>query len=351
MPRRILWTLFLAAAVLAAVALSAQEPSAQPAAPPSADAGQEDVPEFRTGVTEVVVPVTVTDVNGRFVTGLNASHFEVYDQGVRQRIKFFSAEQAQPVVVGFLVDLSSGMKVRWKEFRESAIDMVLALLSGDQKYQGYLVGYSTEAEVMVNTTHDSDKIVSRLNKITPGGGAALYDAIWMACTNRKLVPGEPLEPRRVAIIVGDGHDNASKHTLEEAIEIAQRSQMSIYAISTDAYGLETGYGKNLRRLAEETGGRVEYPLQSTYKNTQGDLSRPANDNREYADGTGGYQAKILGSIFKSVQALAGEVTTQYILRYQPDTPGDESLEHRLQVRVTLGNVTVNARPKYFVTRP
>lgn len=344
MPRRILWSLPLAAAIvlIAAAALFAQQPEAAP----------EPSPEFRTGVTEVVVPVTVTDIQGQFVTGLTAKDFELYDQGVRQQIKFFSAERAQPVVVGFLMDLSSSMKIRWKEYRESAIDMVLALLTGDQKYQGYLVGYSTEAEVMVNTTHDADAIVSKLNKVTPGGGAALYDAIWMACTNRKLVKGEPLEPHRVAIIVGDGHDNASKHTLQEAIEIAQRSQMSIYAISTDAYGLETGYRKNLERLAQETGGHVEYPLQDTYDNTQGFLSRPANDgNREFADGTGGYQAKILGAIFKSVQALAGEVTTQYILRYQPNTPGDESLEHRIQVRVTLPNVTVRARTQYFVTNP
>jgi VWFA-related protein len=335
--------------------VSAQQPAgSQQNAPPQANAAQEpEAPAFRTGVTEVVVPVTVLDKNDSFVTDLTAADFEIYDQGVRQQIKFFSAERAQPVVIGFLMDLSNGMKTRWKEYRESAIDMVLALLTGDKKYQGYLVGYSTVAEVMVNTTYDSDKIVSKLNKVTPGGGAALYDAIFQACTNRKLVPGEPLEPHRVAIIVGDGHDNASSHTLQEVIELAQRSQMTVYAISTDAYGFTSDYGKNLRRLAEETGGRVEYPLQNTYDNTQGFLSRPANDgNREFADGTGGYQAKILGSIFNSVRKIAGEVTTQYILRYQPNTPGDESLEHRIQVRVpTLPNVTVRARPQYFVTNP
>lgn len=304
-------------------------------------------PTFTAGVTEVIVPVTVTDENDRFVSNLKKADFEVYDQNIRQTVKFFTAEHNQPVVTGFLMDLSNGMKIRWKNYQETMVEMVLALMPGDPKFQGYLVGYGTEAEVLVNTTADSSKIVEKLNKITPAGGAALYDAVWMACTNRKLVKGEPLEPRRVIVVVGDGHDNASKHTLDEVIEMAQKSQLTVYAISTDAYGFTSADGKNLRRLAEETGGRVESPLENTYDNTQGFLSRPANDNREFANGTGGFQARILGALFKSITAIAGEITTQYILRYQPSTPGDESKVHRIDVRVNLPNVKVRARTTYF----
>jgi hypothetical protein len=129
--------------------------------------------------------------------------------------------------------------------------------------------------------------------------------------------------------------------------MAQRSLVSIYAISTDAYGFTSADGKNLKRLAEETGGHVEAPLENTYDNTQGFLSRPANDNREFGNGTGGFQAKILGSMFKSITAIAGEITTQYILRYQPNTPGDESPMHRIEVKVNLPNVKVRARSSYF----
>lgn len=311
-----------------------------------------DVPTFISEVTEVVVPVTVTDSKGRFVSNLTQADFQVYDQNIRQNLKFFTAEHNQPVVVGFLMDLSNGMKVRWKEYHETAVEMVLSLLTGDPKYQGYLIGYGTQAEVMVNTTADSDKIVAKLDKITPAGGAALYDAIYLACTSRKLVKGEPLEPRRVVVIVGDGHDNASKHTLEEVIELAQRSQLSIYAISTDAYGLTSAYRKNLVRLAEETGGRVETPLENTYDNTQGFLSRSQDEGAfEFKVGTGGFQAKILGSMFKSITAIAGEITTQYILRYQPNTPGDESEKHEIKVRVELADTTVRARSFYYVGKP
>ena len=338
MSRLLRWSPFLAVLIAGTVSLAvwAQEPAAEL-----------ERPTFEVGVTEVIVPVTVTDENDRFVSNLKKSDFEIYDQNIRQSIKFFTAERSQPVVTGFIMDLSNGMKVRWKNYQETMVEMVLTLMPGDPKFQGYLVGYGTEAEVLVNTTADSSKIVEKLNKITPAGGSAMLDAIWLACTSRKLVKGEPLEPRRVIVIVGDGKDNASKHTLDETIEMAKRSLVTIYAVSTDAYGFTSAEGKNLRRLAEETGGRVESPLENTYDNTQGFLSRPANDNREFANGTGGFQAKILGAMFNSITAIAGEITTQYILRYQPNTPGDESAEHRIEVKVNLPNVKVRARTSYF----
>ena len=79
-------------------------------------------------------------------------------------------------------------------------------------------------------------MVEKLQKLKPSGGSALYDAIYMACTSRKLIQGEPIEPRRVLVIIGDGHDNASKKTLDEALEIAQRNLVTIYGVSTVAFG-------------------------------------------------------------------------------------------------------------------
>jgi Ca-activated chloride channel homolog len=339
-------------AVAIPLAVRAQAPAVPSTPPPSAPTVESvtDEPLFRSGVTEVLVPVTVTDERGRFVSDLSQKDFEVFDQGFKQKIKFFTAEHNQPVVVGFVMDLSNRMKTRWKEFHETAVEMVLSLLPGDARYQGYLIGSSTEAEVLVNTTREADKIVAKLDKLTPAGGSALYDAIYLACTSRKLVPGEPVEPRRVLVIVGDGHDNNSSHTLEEVIELAQRTQLTIFAISTDAYGFTAAEGKNLRRLAEETGGRVEAPLETTYDNTQGDLSRPSDEGAfEFKVGTGGYQARILGSLFRSIQAIAGEISTQYLLRYQPNTPGVMAEKHEIEVKVNLPNAKVRARPAYHIT--
>src|SRR5580693_2433452 len=172
-------------------------------------------------VNEVIVPVTVTDDKGRFVSDLEQSDFKIFDQGKEQNIRFFSRERNQPVVVGFLMDLSNASRIQWKNYQDAAMDLVLTLLPGDKKFAGYLIGYANEAELMVNTTNDPQPIVDKLRKLKPGGGSALYDAIYDACTNRKLVQGEPVEPRRILVVIGDGHDNASKKTLEEVLELAQ----------------------------------------------------------------------------------------------------------------------------------
>lgn len=325
-----------------------------PAPPqPAQDAPQDfDEQPIRVRVNEVVVPVTVTDQDGKFVTNLKQNDFHIYDEGLEQQIRFFSAERNQPVVTGLLVDLSSSSRVRWDNYKDVMVEMALALLPGGDQFSGYLIGFNTTAEVMVNTTNDPEAIVEKLNKVTPGGGAAFYDAIYQAITNRKLVPGEPLEPRRVVVVLGDGHDNASSKTLEQVLELAQRNLVTIYAISTEAYGYTSDSSKNLRRLADETGGRVVYPFLDIYDNVQGFLSRPSDaGNFEFKVGTGGYTNAILQALFKAVTAITGEITTQYVLRYVPNNDDGSLPERRIDVRVDIPNVVVRARKTYLPGNP
>jgi VWFA-related protein len=303
---------------------------------------------IRVQVNEVIVPVTVTDDKGRFVTNLEQSDFKIIEQGKEQNIRFFSRERNQPVVVGFLMDLSNSSRIQWKNYQDAAMDLVLTLLPGDKKYSGYLIGYANEAEVMVNTTNDPQPIVDKLRKLKPGGGSALYDAIYNACTNRKLVVGEPVEPRRILVVIGDGHDNASKKNLEEVLELAQRNLVTIYGISTTAYGFSSEGDANLVRLATETGGRVEYPLQNVYKDVQGFLSTPSDEgNYALKVGTGGYAAAISSAIFKAIANVAGEVTTQYIIRYIPEETASTKQFREINVKVSLPDVTVRARRGYY----
>ena len=309
---------------------------------------------IRVQVNEVIVPVTVTDEKGRFVSNLDQKDFQVFDQGKEQTIRYFNRERNQPVVVGFLMDLSNSSKSQWKNYQEAASELVYTLLPGDKKYSGYLIGYSTEAEVMVNTTSDSDPIVEKLKKVKPGGGAALYDAIYMACTNRKLINGEPVEPRRILVIIGDGHDNASKKSFNEVLELAQRNLVTIYGISTTAYGFQTGTENILEKLAEETGGRVEYPLQNIYKDVSGYLSTPSDEgNYFYKVGTGGYASALSNAIFRAIGNIAGEITTQYILRYIPDALASDSTRQfrEINVKVNLPDVKVRARRGYYPFNP
>ncbi len=317
---------------------------------------QNEQKPIRVQVNEVIVPVTVVDDQGKFVSNLDENDFHIFDEGKEQKINFFSRERSQPVVVGFLIDMSNSMRIHWKTYQDAAMELILNMLPGDKKYSGYLITYGNQAELQVNTASDSEKMVDKLRKLKPGGGSALYDAIYMACTSRNLVNGEPYEPRRVLIVIGDGHDTASKKTLEETLEVAQRNLVTIYAMSTVSFGFDSEGDKNLIRLAEETGGRVEYPLNKLYKDVAGYLSTPSDEgNFALTPGTGGYASEIANGVFHAITAIAGEVTTQYIMRYTPDTGGNAKAEgkvfHNIKVAVNLQNVKVRYRKGYYPQTP
>jgi len=321
-------------------------------APPSKPAPETAPPSIKVQVNEVIVPVTVTDDKGRFVSDLEQKDFTVLDEGKPQQIQFFTREHSQPVVVGFLLDLSNASRLYWKNYLDAATELVLNLLPGDKRFSGYLIGYSNEAELLVNTTSDSEPIIQKMAKLKPSGGAALYDAIYMACTSRKLVEGEPIQPRRILVVVGDGHDNASKKNLAQALEIAQRNLVTIYGVSTVGFGFQKDDEENLIKLAEDTGGRVEYPLQGIYNDVAGYLGIPSDEgNYALKVGTGGYASAIATGMFKSVSDVVGEVTTQYIMRYTPDNLDLKRVYRKIEVRVDLANVKVRARKGYYPFAP
>ncbi|MFB3777224.1 MAG: VWA domain-containing protein [Bryobacteraceae bacterium] len=328
--------------------LAAQAPP--PGGPPQPPAQEQTT--LRVQVNEVIVPITVTDEKDRFVTNLDVTDFKIFDGGKEQKIVYFTRERNQPVVVGFLLDMSNATRLHWQRFQEAAMELVFNLLPGDKKFSGYLITYSNEAELLVNTTHDSEKIADRIRKLKPGGGAALFDAIYMACTRRSLVQGEPIEPRRILIIIGDGHDTASSKRLEEVLELAQRNLVTIYGVSTSSFGSYAEQEGNLRKLCEETGGRVEYPLQQVYSDVSGHLSTPSDEgNYAYKVGTGQYAAAIAKGIFNSVAALAGEVTTQYIVRYIPDVTDTNMVYRPIRVEVKLPGVKIRHRQGYYPNNP
>jgi Ca-activated chloride channel homolog len=318
---------------------------------PPAPPGKSDPSAIHVSVNEVIVPVTVTDDRGRFVSDLDKKDFQVFEENKPQNIRYFTRDRNQPVVIGFLLDMSTASRIHWKNFQNATEELIQNLMTGDPKYSGYLITYAQEAEVAVNTTTDPEPLVEKVRKLKPGGGSALYDAVYMACTSRKLVKGEPYEPRRVIVIVGDGHDNASKHSLDQVVELAQRNLVTVYCISTEAFGFTAESTHNLVRLATETGGRVVYPLGDVYKDTDGYLSHPSDDgNYALTVGTGAYKSVVDSKMYRAVSDIVGEVTTQYILRYVSDN--DEAKSYRnVKVVVDLANVRVRARKGYYASAP
>lgn len=309
--------------------------------------------EIKVSVNEVIVPVTVTDEKDRFVSNLEEKDFTVLEEGKEQKIIYFNRERNQPVVVGFLLDISNSSRMHWKTFQEASLDLVQTLLPGEKKYSGYLISYATDAELQVNTSSDPEKMMEKIRRLKPGGGAALFDAVYMACTSRDLVKGEPFEPRRIIVVIGDGNDSASKKTIDEVLELAQRNLVTIYGVSTVAFGFNSTGEGNLKRLCEETGGRVEYPLNQLYKDVSGYLSTPSDEgNYAYKVGTGGYASEISKGIFSAIAKVAGEITTQYVIRYTPGATDTGKVFRNVEVKVNnLPTVKVRHRKGYFPVNP
>jgi Ca-activated chloride channel family protein len=328
-------------------------PNNQPSSAANPSVANQGPPPIQIQVNEVIVPITVTDEKGRFVSNLDQKDFTIFDEGKQQEIQFFTRERSQPVVAGILVDLSNSSRLHWKNYQDAAVELVQNLIPGDNpKFSGYLIGFSNTADLLLDTATDPEPIVQKLQKLKPSGGSALYDAIYMACTSRKLIQGEPIEPRRVLVIIGDGHDNASKKTLDEALEIAQRNLVTIYGISTVSFGFANEGNKNLVRLAEETGGRVAYPLEGLFGDVNAYLSTPSDEgNYPLKVGTGQYAAEIANGMYHSVEAVVGEVTTQYIIRYIPNSTDTKKQFREIEVKVNLANVKVRARKGYYPFAP
>jgi Ca-activated chloride channel family protein len=323
---------------------------AQTPAPASAPPPQNDS-TFRSNVNEVIVPVTVTDAKGRFVANLEKKDFQIFEENKLQEIRTFSGDRNQPIVIGFLLDLSTSSRTHWESFQTAATELIQHLLTGNASYSGYLIDYAQDAEVSVNTTSDSDALVDKISKLKPGGGAALYDAISLACTSRKLMKGEPVEPRRILVIIGDGHDNASQHSLAQALQLAQRNLVTIYGISTQAFGFTNEGDQTLQKLAIETGGRVVYPLGDVYRDTDGYLSHPSDDgNYSLAVGNSAYTNAVDAKLNKGVADIAGEITSQYLIFYLSNNPKDKAYRN-LKVTVDLPNVKVRARKGYYASSP
>jgi Ca-activated chloride channel family protein len=338
-----------------------QQPAVQPPAqaePPAATRQQTPANQltFRVQGKEVIVPVTVTDDRGYFVRDLTEADFRILDEGKPQRITYFNHSPKQPVVFGFLVDLSNNSRTHWARYKESIKELIWALVPGDTPSAGYLIAYSNNAELVVNTTSNGETLADKVDKMAAGaGGSALFDAINMACTRRELVKGEPYEPRRVIVIIGDGHDNASSKSVAEVLELAKRNLITIYGMSTVAYGFDNEAQATLEQLANETGGRVQYPLNSLFKDSFGYLSTPTDEGSYvYEPGTGGYAAEVAKGILNAVTNIVGEVTTQYVMHYIPDVDTGSSgrVFRRIKVDVpSLPNVKIHARDGYYPEAP
>ncbi|HVO97799.1 MAG TPA: VWA domain-containing protein [Bryobacteraceae bacterium] len=267
-------------------------------------------------VTRVNLLFTVSDKKGRFVNDLTQNDFEILENKKPQMIVQFNSESNLPLRLAILIDTSNSIRERFKFQQEAATDFINTVIRPRQD-KAAVVSFDMSAELVTDLTDDTDKLGSAIRGLRPGGGTALYDAIFFACRD-KLTQDQPMEKyRRAMVILSDGEDNQSRWTREQALEMAHKADVVIYAISTNRTGIESDGDKVLKYFAQETGGLAFFP----------------------------FKAQDMAQDFENI---ANELRHQYAVLFRPDPFKADGLYHAVKVVVrNRKDLVVRARHGYY----
>lgn len=209
--------------------------------------GADQHANVRSDVNIVLVPVTITNVWGHPVQGLERERFHLFEDGVEHPVKYFSAEDA-PLSIAIVFDASASMEPRMAEARQAVERLLLTSIPGDEFL---LVQFNTKTSIVQNFTADADKIKTVLPLIRPKGWTALLDAIYLATTQTKRA----VNSRKALLVISDGADNRSRHTEKELRNLVRESDAAIYSIAIMGTGSEPNV-ELLCDLSAETGGKT-----------------------------------------------------------------------------------------------
>ncbi|MGI9104559.1 MAG: VWA domain-containing protein [Terriglobales bacterium] len=313
---------------------SGEEPAQQQAvaapkktAPPAADDKSLTTDELGNPLETIKVPVnevnvvfTVTDKHGHFVRNLTQKDFKVLDDNKpAASVRSFRSETDLPLRVGLLIDASNSVRDRFRFEQEAAIEFLSSIVR-PKSDRAFVIGFDTTPEVTQDFTDNNELLSRGVRMLRPGGGTALYDAVYYSCRDKLLKAPTPGPTRRAIILLSDGDDNQSRVTREEAIEMAQRAEVIVYTISTNISGVKLRGDKVLERLADATGGRAFFP----------------------------FKIQDVANAFSEIQ---DELRSQYALSYKPaDFKSDG---HYRSIDILAENhkgLKVRARKGYFAPR-
>ena len=269
------FTFFLAATFAAASAFAQQPatpaapaPTSQPApaqAEPqlAAEGGEQaDVhaPTIVIKVNEVNLIFTVTDKHGHYNPNLKQNDFALLDdQKAPSKVNSFHQQINLPMRVGIVIDASTSIRSRFQFEQQSATAFLLDVLKAKSD-RAFVMGFDVTPTVTADWTNDVDKLESGVERLRPGGGTALFDAVYTACRDKMLDVSRGQEPVRKAIVlISDGDDNQSRVRPDEVIRECERAETIIYAISTNWTPSRGKGDKVLSDMAESTGGQVFFP--------------------------------------------------------------------------------------------
>jgi VWFA-related protein len=304
----------------------------QPADPPAQTATTNQEPEqaapgdeegtytLKANVNEVNLTFTVTDSHGRFVNHLQQQDFALLDdQRAPAQVYSFTQRTNQPLRVGLVIDASTSIRARFKFEQQAATEFLLDILR-PRTDRAFIMGFDVSSYVTQGFTNNPDLLETGLTRLKPGGGTALYDAVYKACRDQmiKNIPANA-EVRKALILVSDGDDNQSRAYLDDAIKMCQRAETTIFAISTNTSPSRERGDEVLKKMALATGGTAFYPQR---------LEDIANE-------------------FHRVEEV---LRSQYSLAYKPaDFRADGSFR-TIYLTSLRGGYSVHARTGYFAPK-
>jgi VWFA-related protein len=306
-------------------ALAAQQPKQKPTPPPVVN--EQDEPSEKIFIRRVRLPITVLDKKGQFVPGLTQNDFVILEDKVPQQIETFSDDlgQSLPVYVAVLMDTSPSTAGKLKFEQESAMNFIQSVVRA-RKDQVLFATFDHEISLRQDFTTKLDLLDRAVSSVKQTGNqTALFDAIWQFCDEKlRNVAG-----RRVLVVITDGEDTYSRANLRDAVDIAQRTETTIFAISTKAGFISTVPGveageikdqkdKDLVKLAEETGGVAFFT---------GDML----------------------SLERSFNKISKELRSQYLVTYKPVNDRYDGNFRKIEVRLADAHKNLKVRTKHGYT--
>lgn len=287
----------------------------------------------------VTLTVTVTDGGGRSVTGLDKSAFEVLDDKRPQEIIFFSGEDS-PASVGVVFDLSGSMAGDKIGLARQALERLAE--TGHEADEYFLVGFDARARILLDRTRDISALTRRIAYAKPGGGTALYDAVYLGAE----ALGRGSHRRRALVVVSDGEDNSSRRGYKELLRFLKEAGAPVYTVGIlmpppAAEGGPRGPVYRRAPLAEPP--PEESPSHRYYRMTLEGL----------AEATGGrsFVPHTEGELVEAFEQIALELRGQYSLGFRPSDFAADGRWRRLKVKVTpppgKGRVRVRSRDGYY----
>jgi Ca-activated chloride channel homolog len=287
-----------------------------PATPPSSESDDVPLTTITKRVDEVNVVFTVTDKRGKFVKDLKQKDFQVMDDSRQGTIRSFRSETNLPLRVGLLIDASNSVRDRFKFEQEAAIEFLNQIIRAN--FDGaFVIGFDTTPEVTQDFTDNTEALAKGVHMLRPGGGTAMYDAIYYACRDKLMAYDKStVATRRAIILLSDGEDNQSRVSREEALEMAQKAEVIIYAISTNTSGMKLRGDKVLEYFADQTGGRAFFP----------------------------FKIQEVSDAFSQIQ---DELRSQYAISYKPSDFQFNGKYHKIDILADNKKYKVRARKGYY----